>query len=152
MKSAKKILTLFFFSLAVAFTGCPEPVGGLLYSVDYIKAVPNKATYGRDEWFKPEEHLTVIGVISGKEEIIPINDVDIKIIQDPDFTDDDKVIPVPNKHIGVQLEHTGLKAVIINYNNLEASYVIIVGEPGEVVGGWGSDGESGTGVVIIWLD
>jgi len=153
MKDVKKIFSLIIlplFFIAVVFTGCSEPVGSLLHSIDYIKAVPSKSAYGQYDWFKPAEHVTVIGVFSGVEEKIDINKVKIKIIQEPGFSGE-KEFPVTDNQKGLPLANTGLKTVVITYNNLEASYAIIVGEPGTGNPGWGNS-NGGTGIIINWPD
>jgi hypothetical protein len=141
MKSTKKFFTLLFFSIAVAFTGCPAPVGSLRYSIDYIKAVPSKFVYGKNDWFKPAQHVKVVGVFGGVEDIIDIDKVKIKIIEDPGFIDNE--IPVDDNKEGLVLEFEGPKAVVISYNNMETRYNIAVGAPG--VGEEGGWGDGGTG-------
>jgi hypothetical protein len=164
MKGAKFITTLLFFSIAVAFTGCPEPVGSLLYTADYIMPDPKKQDFGQDEWFIPtdkDQKLKIIGIFSGQEEEIDLGLVDIKIIQDPGFSDE-KIIINPmftdqngfilDKDVGLPLSETGKKKVVINYKNLKTSYSIFVGDPEKVQGGWGSGDKDGTGIGIIWLN
>jgi hypothetical protein len=152
MKDTKKFLILLIFSLfciAVSFTaGCSSPIGGILDSIDYIKAVPSKAAYGQDEWFRPAEDLKVIGVFGGVEEDIDIDKVTIKIVQEPGYSGE-KEYPVTNNQQGLKLVYTGLKTVVISYDNLEASYAIIVGEPGTGNPGWGNS-PGGTGIGIDW--
>jgi hypothetical protein len=146
MRAAKKIFTLLIFSIAVAFTGCSEPVGSLVYNIDYIKAVPSKTLYGQKDWYKPAQDVKVIGVFGGVEEEIPITikEVEIRIIEDPLSTPNE--IPVPDKQEGCFLENQGPKTVIINYRDKETRYDIAVGEPGMGNIGWG-DGV-GTGINI----
>jgi len=146
MKRAKGFFTLLFFSVAVAFTGCPTPVGSILYSVDYIKAVPSKYLYGEDDWFKPAQHVQVIGVFGGVEEVIDIDKVEIIIIEDPDMNTGG-VITVTNNQAGLKLEKEGNKRIVITYNKWETHYDIAVGVPGIGGGGYG-DGD--TTIQIIW--
>jgi len=150
MKGVKQFLTISIFLLfyiAVAFTGCSEPVGSLLYSVDYIKAVPSKTLYGQNEWFRPVKHVKVVGVFGGVEDEIPIENVAIKIIENPGFSGENE-LPVTDNQTGLVLEFEGPKEVVITYNNYETRYRIAVGEPG--VGEEGGWGDGGTGIVIIW--
>jgi len=163
MKGAKTFSILLIFSIAVAFTGCSEPVGSLLYSADYIKAEPKKYEYGQYAYFIPtkkEQYLKVIGIFSGKEEEIDLGLVDIKIIQDPGYSDEKVIINLYTDHngfildkdAGLQLNETGVKEVVIYYKNLKASYRIFVGDPEKMDGGWGNGDRGGTGIGIIWLD
>jgi len=154
MKVAKIFFTFLFilpFFIAVALGGCSEPVGSLLYSVDYIMAEPNRILYGENDEFMPAKDLKVIGVFGGVEDVIDINKVGIKIIHLEGFTGE-KEEPVDNKD-GYLLDSTGRKKIVITYNNLETRYYIAVGEPGIDEGGWGvnPDGSSGSsGIIIIW--
>jgi len=145
----KKFFTLLIFSLfsiAVVITGCSAPVGSLLYSVDYIKAVPSKVLYGKNEWFKPTQHVKVYGVYGGVEDEIDIDKVEIKIIENPGFSNNE--LPVDDNNQGLVLESEGSKVVIITYNDKEARYNIAVGGPkGTGESGWGG---GGTGIKIIW--
>jgi hypothetical protein len=152
MKSTNKFFTLLIFSIAVAFTACPAPVGSLLYSVDYIKAVPSKFMYGKGDAFKPAEDVKVIGVYGGVEDEIEITEVKIKLIYDPGFTDENEM-PVDNNKVGRVLENEGPYTVVITYDkmgtDLEARYNIVVGEPGMGNGGWG-DNDNGEPIIITW--
>jgi len=158
MKSAKKIFTLLSFSIAVAFTGCSEPIGSLLHSIDYIKAVPSKTYYGANDLFIPARHLKVIGFFGGVQEEIDINKVKIKLIYDPGFTSEHTIILQPltdgegfisDNQTGLPLEDQGPYTVVLSYNNLGTSYSIGVGVPGTGGGGFG-DGEDGSSLGIDW--
>jgi len=146
MKDTKKFFTLLMFPLfciAVAFTGCAEPVGSLLYSVDYIIAKPNRSLYGRKDWYKPAQDVKVIGVFGGVEDEIDINKVEIKIIEDPLSTP--REIIITDNQEGCFLEFEGPKTVVITYRDMEARYDIAVGAPGTGDVGWG---DGGTGIII----
>ena len=166
----KKFFTLLIFSIAVVFTtGCDTPIGSLLAdssngpTVDYIKAMPRDSysySFGKYDKFIPTMHVKVIGVFGGVESPIDINLVKVRIIQDRGYSDEQ---PLFEHHVtdldgfflkndlGLSLDNTGVKTVVINYNNLEASYAIIVGEPGTGGGSW-IDKSDGTGIIINWLD
>jgi hypothetical protein len=148
MKDTKIFFTLLIFSIAVVFTGCPEPVGSILYSVDYIKAVPSKTVYGKNEKFIPAQHVKIIGVFGGTEDLIDITKVNIKVIDPVDPNSD---FDVKNNQTGDILEYEGLKTVVITHNHngtiLEARYDITVGAPGSGNVGWGS---GGSGITIVY--
>jgi len=157
MKGSKIFFTLLIFSIAVVFIGCPEPIGSLEYSLDYIKAIPSRSLYGKNDQFIPAQHMKVIGVFGGVEDKIDIDIVKIKLIYDK--IDDDvqynneKELPVSDNQMGITLEWKGPYTVIITYNHngtlFETSYNIAVGEPGTGEGGWpGSEG--GSGFIIEW--
>jgi len=150
MKSSKIFFTLLFFLIAVVFIGCPAPIGSILYAVDYIKVVPSKTLYGKNDVYIPAKDVKVIGVFGGAEDEIPIDKVKIKTIFDPGFSNE-KEEPVPDNKEGRVLEFEGPYTVVITYNNLEARYNIAVGEPGMGDGGWGDTSE-GTGIKYIWPD
>jgi len=135
----------------VAFTGCSESIGGLQYSVDYIKAMPKRnLNYGQYDYFIPELDVKVIGVFGGVEEEIASSNVSFKLIYD-----DSSILggggesDVPPQ-TGCALNKTGPYTVVVNYRNLETRYAIIVGEPGTGGPGWGGDGEGGAGFIIEW--
>jgi hypothetical protein len=154
MKSTKKIFTLLIFSIAVAFTGCqPEPVGSLLYSVDYIKIMPKRNLhYGQYEWFIPELDVKVIGVFGGVEEEIASSNVRFKLIySDSSYTGGGTEYTVASG-TGCELSITGPYTVVLNYRNLETRYAIIVGEPGTGGPGWGGGSEGGGGGTDLEFD
>jgi len=149
MKSAKKFFTLLFFSIAAAITGCSEPVGSLLYSVDYIKAVPHKILYEENvgNLFLPADDVTVIGVFGGVEEEIDIDKVVIHVINDPGYAGSYPPELVPDNRQVFPLSY-GIKEVVITYNNMNTSYRIAVGLEGtNPSGGWGG---GGAGIIINW--
>jgi len=155
MKGTRKFFTSIFlllFFIAVAFTGCSEPVGSLLYSVDYIKAMPRITYYGNGDRFKPAEDVKVIGVFGGVEDEIDIEKVQIKIIHKPGFIGGGEENLIPDNEIGIRFDSEGPKDVVITYNNLETSYRIAVGAPGTGEGNvWGGDDDGeGAGIIIIW--
>jgi len=168
MKGAKKIFTLLIFSIAVVFTtGCDTPIGSLLDdgpTVDYIKAMPSDRysySFGQYDKFIPMKHVKVIGVFGGVESLIDINLVRVRIFQDRGYSDETVLREYGttdfdgfflSNNNGLSLDNTGVKTVVINYNNLEASYAIIVGEPGTGGGSWGDTKTEGTGIIINWLD
>jgi hypothetical protein len=149
MKGAK-ILTLLIFSIAVALTGCSGPIGGLLNSIDYIKVVPKKILYGEGDWFIPAEHVKVVSVFSGVEETIDIDNVKIKLILDPDATNDgsDKEYPVTNNQNGLRLTNQGPYTVVVTYKKMEVRYDIAVGAPGTGDVAWGD--REGSGIILNW--
>ena len=153
MKGTKKFFTFLFFPLffiAVAFTsGCSDSIGGL--EVDnprnYIRAAPYKFLYPVDDYFMVKD-VDVIGVFSGRERLININDNDVKIEITPPFSRE----PVPvDKEKGFQLtsKSKGVNTVVISYLDLVTDYPIQVVAPGEVPG---YTGGGGTSIIINWPD
>jgi hypothetical protein len=156
MKATKIFLTLLIFSIAVAFIGCPTPIGGLQHSLDYIRAEPKKFVYPPNVPFVPKEEVEVFGAFGGKEQPIAIKQVEI-VVRGYPWSSEDEVIVLDedDKIYGIQFDPSfpGVKNVIISYRGKEALYRISVGETdtGEINSG---DGEDGPGIVIIpdWPD
>jgi hypothetical protein len=154
----KKCFTLLIFplfSIAVAFTSsCSPPIGGLLHGsapVDYIRAAPSRVLYDLRNWFRPadpNEGVQVYGVFGGVEELIDIEKVEIKVIDDPDIANAEVELPVHNKQEGIPLLSKGVKTVVISYDGMETRYPIVVGEPG--TSGWFEQDGTGSGIQIIW--
>jgi len=143
MRDTKKILTLLIFPIfliAAAFTGCSDPVvGSLAYSVDYIKAVPNKYIYGKNDKFIPARDVKVIGVFGGVEDSIDINNVNIKVVDPLSYIDP---ILIGNNQNGEPLDTEGVRHIVISYQNLETHYGISIGAPGTGDFTWGDGGAS----------
>jgi len=153
MKGAKKIFTLVFFSIVVAFTtGCDTPIGSLLAdsnngpAVDYIKAIPRQHIHASPWLFKPADEMEVIGVFGGVKSPIDINQVGIKIIEQQGFLSENIIYFSNSQEINDLYE--GYKLVVISYRGMEDSYTIEVGTPG-IIGepGWGP---KGTPIEIDW--
>jgi len=154
MKSAKKIVTLLIFSVAVVFTGCSEPVGSLQASnvTDHIRVEPKRFVYKSNEEYKPadeDEGVKVFGVFKGIEEPIAIEDVDIKISETDAWSEEDAVVlSEENKKTGYKFTSLGIKDISISYKknkSMKTLYRIYVGP--DVVG----DGdEEGVLIIINW--
>ena len=148
MKSAKKIFTFLFFSIAVAFTGCSEPIGSLLATdvADHIRVEPKRFVYESNEKFIPadeKEGVDVYGVFKGIEKPIAIKDVEIKV-NDTGWGDS-IVLNESEKKEGLLLA-VGIKDIVISYKSMETFYRIYVGaKVGDSGGGGG-----GPAVIIDW--
>jgi hypothetical protein len=148
----KNFFTLLIFSLffiAVVFTSsCSAPIGGLLHG-GYIRAAPIRVLYDQNHWFKPANDVEVFGVFGGQEELIDINKVKIKLINENPDIESDIIFDIADNQAGIPLLNKGVKTVVINYNGMEARYPIVVGEPG--TSSWiEQDGTGGKGIIIIW--
>jgi len=143
----------------VVLTSSCSPIGSLLVDtstvesavLDYIRAAPLLSLYEQGEWFKPAQHVKVIGVFGGVEDEIDIDNdnVEIKIINEPGVTGGDKESPVTDKHGGIRLVSKGVKNVVISYLDMETSYPIVVGTPNTST--WVEQNDTdGSGVTIIW--
>ena len=132
MKRAKKILTLLIFSIAVAFIGCPEPVGSLLTDIapEYIKAEPERFLYKENDRFWPED-VKVLRVGSFGEKHIDDTD-NIKIFIEDANNEKEEVQPT-----GFVLSPQGIKTVYISYQSMNTSYRIEVVDPSTTI----SDGD-----------
>jgi len=160
MKGTKKIITLLFFSIAVAFTGgCSSPIGSLQIdsdsdsgaTLDFIRVEPERFVYS-DEYdpFIPAEDMHVFGVFGGKEKPIAIEEVEKIIISEYPFsTGEPIVLSNLSKEFEIQLD-PGRKNIVINYRGKDAFYRISVGETKTGDG----DGGGGSGIIInpVWPD
>jgi len=157
MSSGKKryYLTLMLFLPFVAACG-PNSMGFVFDSdissnAQGIRVIPLRDEYKAGEYFKPEEDLSV-DIINEEGTVapVPLNQVSIGIITNPDSeTPDD---PVPISASGAQLVAAmgvGRKLVVVEYPGLDpAAYSI---EVRDVLGGNGGDGTGeGSGFYIIW--
>jgi hypothetical protein len=148
MKSAKKIFTFLFFSIAVGFTGCSGPVGSLLTSnvADHIRVEPKRFVYESNEKFIPadeEEGVEVYAVFKGIEKLIAIEDVEI-IVNDTGWGDI-IVLNESEKKEGLLLT-AGIKDIVISYKSMETFYRIYVGAKA----GDGGGGGGGPIIIIDW--
>lgn len=159
MNSTKKFNTLlvfFLFIIAGAFTSSCSPIGSLLadsgakaVAYDYIRAVPKKLLYGETDSIIPAKDVDVFGTFRGVEELIPIDNVKIKVVNYPGLLGEDEV-PIPDNQTGIGFGSKGVKRVIISYKELETYYHIEVGDRGTGGGDNNWENIGGAGIKIIW--
>jgi len=154
MKGSKKIFTLLIFplfSIAVAFTGCPEPVGSLSDDSgsappppDYIKAEPEHLFYNEKQMFLPDD-VAVWRIGSSRKELINVEKITI-FIRDRDF-DGEEVVPPTGLLLlrGDKDKSYSIKIVSISYLNMETDYRIAVVDPS-----FGINDGDGTVIIIDW--
>ena len=153
MKGSKKIFTLLIFplfSIAVAFTACPEPVGSLSDNSgpspappppDYIIAEPQQFIYNENDRFWPD-HVKVYRIGSSGKRLIADSDNITINIEDANGTMD---VPSTGLPLSRGNLNVAIKTVSISYRNMDTSYRIAVVDPGLGI----NDG-GGTIIFIDW--
>jgi hypothetical protein len=110
-----KRLSRFFILLAVSVSiaACSPPVGYISSKggLDDMWAVPKRVHYEFNHPFERTD-LTVLGMYRGAVEEIPINQVDIYIVENPDGVDE--VLFDPKEDL-YGWEYSGRKIIVIKY-------------------------------------
>jgi len=154
---SKLVQIAFCIVIAVSAGGCTPPVGniggaGAGDSADNLWSVPNRVVYDINDLFIRESDLTVFISNRGIVESISVKDVEIFIIEDPDFNADE-MQPVPLDE-WYPFTSEGRKMVVIYYSNLSTHYSVQVGNPYGANGNGGGNGSgsgSGSGITIEWI-
>jgi len=152
-----KGLSTFFIVIAVSCTviGCAPPIGNLggIGSAnggnggeDDLTAIPRKTTYYIPQEFIREYDLSVFTSYRGALRILPIDYVNIYIIED--LFEPEIMVPIlPN--VPHSFNSKGLKGVLVEYNNMSDIYYIDVLDPYDM-GGSGDGGGNDPPIGIIW--
>ena len=139
------LLLIFLF-----ITGCAPPVGHLSGGsavFDELLAIPQRMVYDLGDEFKRETDLSVFVSYSGNLQPVPIDIVNIKIIEDVDSPEDTIIIN------GIYpMRAPGRKIVFVSYDSLSAKYSIEVIDP-YGIGNGDSNGKGDTtfGPKIPWV-
>ena len=135
--------------IAVCVVGCAPPIGSIGGSAtdDIFWTVPNRVAYDINDLFYRNSDLQVFTSYRGVVESIPLVQVKIGIAEDPDYQPDEVIyIPVGENY---GLKNKGRKLVVVEYDNMSASYSIDVRDPFGL-GGTGTGSEGGSGIEIEW--
>jgi hypothetical protein len=149
------IKRLFWFLLtAFVFTGCAPPIGyitgGTGSASDELLAVPYRIVYDVNNLFRRRTDVAVFISYKGLVRSISVDNVKISVIENPS-NPDSPLIEIP-KDEDYPLERSGRKVIVIEYNNLEASYSIEVQDPLGIGGDNNNDGNIGMGNCgVIWV-
>jgi len=146
----------FFIVILPLFAAACTPLGHVFdsdssFSGDEIMVIPRRHEYKAGEYFLPKEDLYVyIANEEGAVKSVPLSQVSIGIVTNPDSTTPND--PVPISASGAQLVAamgTGRKLITVKYSGLDpATYSI---EVRDVLGGTGGDGTGdGSGFYVIW--
>jgi len=143
---------LFLSLLAVSvFTGCAPPIGYIAggdSAGDKLLAVPYRMVYNVNDIFRRDSDVEVFASSGGVLQPIPVKDVKISVIEDPQ---EGEPVEVPSDE-DYQLEYAGRKIIVIDYKGSEARYSIEVQDPKGVGGEYINPGsiQMGNGW-IIWV-
>ena len=156
MSSLSKVIIV--IAVACTIIGCAPPIGnigggGAGSNLDSLRALPKRTVYDIPDKFQRDD-LTVVASYRSILRIIPINEVDIYVIEDvkdpiEDIKDPDKrrlVNPDPNFPFVIQKK--GLKIILVEYNNLSDMYYIDVTNPYGLGGNDDNNGEPG--IEVTW--
>jgi hypothetical protein len=150
---AKVIIVI---TVACAVIGCTPPIGNIGGSgsdinadSDGLTAVPKRTTYTiPNQKFQRDYDLNVFVSYRGVLYTIPIDAVEISVIEDPDNKPDIKNLVFPTEIY--PFESKGLKMILVEYNNLSDTYYVDVLDPDDMGGGSGG-GEDVPGIEVKWL-
>jgi hypothetical protein len=144
-----KRLSRFFIiilAVSVSIAACSPPVGNISSKggLEDMWAVPKRVVYEHNSEFRRTD-LTVLGMYRGAVETIPIEQVTIEIIENPEFAPD-VLTPFPlEEESYFWIGDYGRKIIVIKYHDREAYYSVEVLEPGIPIEPPGGGGGSGIG-------
>jgi len=154
MRSGTSVLLISILACMVA--ACAPPIGNISgvnggSGYDSLWVVPHQVNYNFGDWFTRDD-LSVFASRRGSVHLIPIAQVAISIIEDPDFP---PFNPIPLTDIdypqGYRLMKMGRKEIVVEYGGLSARYSITVWDPWQI-GGEGGQSSDGSGIVVVWMD
>lgn len=159
MKRLTGSIILIIFACILAVFSCSAPVGfidgnnggpGIVGDTDYMWAVPYRDTYDVRDVFVRSTDLSVIASARGMLQNIPTDQVEISIIEDPDWGGEEILVPTDEYYA---FTSEGRKVVVVRYSGLSARYSVQVNDPfglgGTDPGGPGGPGDGG-GINILW--
>jgi len=156
MKGVFKVFTVIIVACTVI--GCAQPIGNIGGSGssrsdlgDSLEAIPKRTMYNIPQKFLRDIDLTVFISYQGNAlRIIPINEVEISIVEDLSEPDVRKPVSL-DPDLPYVFESKGQKMILVEYNNLSDAYYVNVSDPFEM----GGDGNNGNGdapgIEIIWV-
>jgi hypothetical protein len=146
-----KLSGLIVFLLVIfAVTSCVPPIGNIGGTIphDAIWAVPYRIVYDINDLLLKQSDFLVFASFRGSALPIPNNDIEIGIVEDPDFAPNN-ITPVPPDE-SYLFRNAGRKVVVITYNKLSTRYSIDVRDPFGLEEPGNGNGNGGSGVGIIW--
>ena len=150
MESLSRVIIVIIVACAVI--GCAPPIGGIGGSVDAnldeLTAVPKRTTYNIPQKFLRDVDLTVFTNYRGVLRKVPIDQVDISIVEDLNAPERKmRISPDPTEPY--PFDSKGQKMILVEYNDMSDTYYIDVTDPLEMGGGGGGTGDA-PGIEIIW--
>jgi len=137
-----------FIVLFAVFTasGCAPPIGTIGSSAyDSMWTVPYRVVYDINDKFERFSDVSIFASYRGAIQPIPVNKVNISVIEDPDWSELENPVPTDTDY---PFLITGRKVIIVKYRGLEARYSIDVRDPFGL--GGGNQNNEGSGIIIIW--
>jgi len=143
---------LFIIIIACTGVSCSHPVGNIGGSSqggqDALLAVPYRVAYEVNDLFLRHEDLSVFTSVHGTVLPIPVDNISLAIVEDPDFSGEQIPIPAGENY---PLTDKGRKVIVVEYLNMSARYSIEVKDPYDLSGSSGSSGSNGAGIIIEWV-
>ena len=141
---------ILIFACTIAACGLPAgTIGGS--AIDELLAVPHRVVYDVNDLFIRSEDLTVFALSRGNLQLVPIQLVEIEIIDNPDWPSGNTHIVPPDEFF--PFTEAGRKLVIIRYGALSETYSVEVRSGGGGNGGNGGNGgddDDGPAINIVW--
>jgi hypothetical protein len=141
----------FFIILAVSVSiaACSPPVGNISSKggLEDMWAVPKRVAYYEMTDLFTRDHLKVLGMYRGAVESIPVKQVTIYIVENPDFSPDTEIL-FPSDQPFYDWKGYGRKEIVIKYHGKIYRYSVEVANGG---GGPPGPDPDGSGIVVIWL-
>ena len=146
---------VFIFIIIIGVSACSSPIGSIRYGVnrnyDDFWVVPRRHVYYLGDYYNRNNDLWVFASNGGIVETIPVSDVTIEIIRNPDNPNPDAPIEIINGNFRFEAlplgVGTGRKLIRVSYSGKIAEYSIDVTDP-YGIGGNGDD--DGPGINIVW--
>jgi len=149
MNGLTKVIIVIVFSCWVI--GCKSPIGAITASGkgssaidgDSLIASPKRTTYDIADRFIRDNDLNVFIAYQGILHTLPLNDVDLSVI------DNDIVTPISaDPDIPYTFNRKGRKKILVEYNDLTDVYYVEVTDENNMGGGGSGDGP---GIEVIWV-
>ena len=115
--------------------------------------VPKRNVYNLGDYFDRNSDLLAFALSSGNVIPVPVDQVTISIISNPNSTDPDEPIPVSGNTYRLSSNvGSGRKLIVVTYEDKTTEYSIEVMDPHSLDpgNGGGGGGDNGSGIGITW--
>jgi len=153
MRYLSKFLIAVF--LVYGVVGCAPPIGTIGGSAEYdrLRALPKRFVYDVRDLFRRDADLEVEAIYHGSTQLIPVAEVAISVIENPDLDNVEEPVSYDAHYI---FQTSGRKMIVVRHGSLEARYSIDVRDdlgPGGGGNGNGNNGQNGegSGIDIGWF-
>ena len=156
---------IFIFLLACTLAACSPPIGniggrgsGPVGDGDYMWAIPYRDAYNVNDLFIRTSDLAVMMSARGLVHSVPVANVAISVIENPNSNGIGDTNTNGNGNGGVTVppdENYAFKwggrfVIVVKYNDLQARYSVMVDDPYGIGQPGGNGGSGGGGIVIGW--